>query len=168
MRSHHRPFAYDSVFFIALLATALALGGALAHAYELLNKIDLPREEYFVVQKAYRGWWQLAYVLAVQIVSITALIVMSRDEPRVFRAAVAALVFLAAAQAVFWIYTYPANVATQSWTTIPADWEALRRAWEYSHLVGAVCQLFVMSALFVGALARGRSRETSAATSPAP
>jgi hypothetical protein len=43
-------------FFVALLTSALVLGPALAHLLELPNKIDLPREEYFIVQKAYRGW----------------------------------------------------------------------------------------------------------------
>src|SRR5215475_7732730 len=41
---------YDVIFFIALLATALALGAA--------------KDEYFVVQKAYRGWNQLARACA--------------------------------------------------------------------------------------------------------
>ena len=36
------PMTYEIVFFLALLATALALGGALAHALELPNKIGLP------------------------------------------------------------------------------------------------------------------------------
>src|SRR5829696_9713977 len=39
-----RSAAYDIAFFIALLSTGLALGGALAHLFELPNKIDLPRE----------------------------------------------------------------------------------------------------------------------------
>jgi hypothetical protein len=43
------------VFFVVLLASALVLGPALAHLLELPNKIGLPREEYFIVQKAYRG-----------------------------------------------------------------------------------------------------------------
>src|SRR5215203_1102198 len=71
-RPEARSAAYDIAFFIALLSTGLALGGALAHLFELPNKIDLPREEYFVVQKAYRGWWQLAYLLAFQLVSMLA------------------------------------------------------------------------------------------------
>src|SRR5829696_3810605 len=77
-----RAAVYDIAFFIALLSTGLALGGALAHLFELPNKIDLPLEEYFVVQKAYRGWWQLAYLLAFQLVSMLAVIVMSRRQPR--------------------------------------------------------------------------------------
>jgi hypothetical protein len=45
--------AQNIAFFIALLATALALGGALAHALELPNKISMSREHYFIVQRAY-------------------------------------------------------------------------------------------------------------------
>jgi hypothetical protein len=37
---------YDVLFFIAMLATALALGPALAHAFELPNKIGLGRDDY--------------------------------------------------------------------------------------------------------------------------
>lgn len=148
--------AYTFVFFVALLATALALGGALAHAFELLNKIDLSREEYFIVQKVYRGWAQLAYVLAVQLAAMIALAVMSRSEPAVFWPVVLALACFAGAQVVFWTTTFPANVATANWTEIPENWQALRDQWEYSHAAGAVFQLLAMCFLFVAALARGR------------
>jgi hypothetical protein len=154
--SPEHSLGYEMLFFIALLATALALGGALAHAFELPNKIGLPREEYFIVQKAYRGWNQLAYVLAVQIGSILSLILLSRRERRIVRLIVGALLCLAAAQAIFWIWTFPANVATRNWTFIPANWATLRAQWEYSHLAGAVFQLLVMSLLIVAVLRRGR------------
>jgi hypothetical protein len=134
-----RAAAYDVAFFIALLSTGLALGGALAHLFELPNKINLPREEYFVVQKAYRGWWQLAYLLAFQLVSTLAVIVMSRRQPRVFWPALLA------------------NVATENWTKVPEDWEALRWRWEYSHAAGAVCQILAMCALILAVLARARN-----------
>lgn len=39
----------DIAFFVALLATALALGAELAHALELPNKIGMSREHYFIV-----------------------------------------------------------------------------------------------------------------------
>ncbi|HCK81344.1 MAG TPA: DUF1772 domain-containing protein [Candidatus Competibacteraceae bacterium] len=144
------------MFFVALLATALALGDALAHLFELPNKIDLPREHYFIVQGIYRGWAQLAYVLAVQFLAILAAIILARHRPRVRWLAVAALLGLIAAQAVFWAYTQPANAATANWTLQPANWEALRRQWEYSHAAGAIFQLLSMGALIGAALARGR------------
>ena len=152
-----RSIAFDITFFIAMLATAIALGAALAHALELLNKIDLPGNEYFIVQKAYRGWNQLAYVLIVELVSMIALTVMYRKESKVLWPVVAAIACLLCAQVVFWLYTYPANAATRSWTFMPDNWEALRKQWEYSHLLGAIFQLLAMSSLIVAALARGRS-----------
>lgn len=144
----------DIAFFMALMATALALGGALAHLYALPNKIGLPRESYFTVQAIYLGWWQIAFVLLVQLIAILALIFMSRHETTVFWLAIVALVCLIGAQVVFWIYTQPANAATQNWTIQPENWETLRREWEYSHAVGAVFQLGAMAALVLAVLAR--------------
>ncbi|WP_221095707.1 hypothetical protein [Rhizobium bangladeshense] len=78
--------AYKIVFFIARLATALALGGAMAHLLELPNKIRLARNDYFVVQKAYRGWDRLAFLLLIQLTAIVSVAIMSRHEPSVFLA----------------------------------------------------------------------------------
>jgi hypothetical protein len=153
---HRHSTAYDIVFFIALLSTALALGGALAHLFELPNKIGLPRDEYFIVQKAYRGWDRLAYVLLIELISMLSVVIMSRRERFVFWPAVFAVLFLLAAQAVFWTYTFPANVATRNWTIIPDDWMALRMQWEYSHAVGATFQILAMSSLVIAVLARAR------------
>lgn len=150
----HGSAGYSAVFFIAMLAAVLALGGALAHAFELPNKIGLSREEYFIVQKAYRGWSQFAYLLAVQFLSLLALAYLSRRGPTVFWMAALALFCLIGAQAVFWIFTYPANVATQNWTIAPNNWEELRRQWEYSHLAGAIFQLTGVIALIIAALSR--------------
>jgi hypothetical protein len=149
---------YDVIFFIALLATALALGAALAHALELPNKINLPEREYFIVQQAYRGWNQLAYLLVIELIAMLAIAALSRHEPRVFWPTVVAIVCLLCAQALFWTYTYPANVATDNWTAIPANWESLRTRWEYSHAFGAAFQVLAMSALIVAVLARSHPR----------
>jgi hypothetical protein len=148
---------YDIAFFLALLSTAVALGAALAHALELPNKIGLSGTDYFIVQQAYRGWNRLAYLLIVECLSIGAVAVMSRGQPYVFWAAVAALGCLIAAQVVFWTFTYPANVATENWTAIPANWEELRSRWEYSHAAGAALQLLAMGSLIFAVLARGRT-----------
>jgi hypothetical protein len=141
-------------FFIALMATAVALGGALAHALELPNKIALPREHYLIVQHIYDGWNQLAYVLAVQLTALLTLIWLYWRETRVARFVVLALVALIAAQIVFWMFTYPANVATGQWTVLPENWQQLRTQWEYSHLAGALFQLLAMTSLVVAVLRR--------------
>jgi hypothetical protein len=54
-----------------------------------------------------------------------------RAEPRVWRPATAALAALVAAQAIFCIWTFPANQATDNWTSQPQNWEILRQQWEY-------------------------------------
>lgn len=146
--------AGEAAFFVALMATALALGGALAHAYELPNKIGLSREQYFIVQQIYAGWNQLAYVLLVQLFGILAVLWTHWGRPRVTRPAFVALAGLLSAQAVFWTYTAPANGATGQWTIQPENWEQLRAWWEYSHLAGAVLQLVTMAALITAVLRR--------------
>jgi hypothetical protein len=39
-----RSRTYEVLFFVAMLSSAMALGGALAHLFELPNKIGLPRD----------------------------------------------------------------------------------------------------------------------------
>jgi hypothetical protein len=144
--------------FAAVMATALALGPALAHLLELANKIRLPRDAYFIVQQIYAGWSLLGVVLLAQLVSIIAVIVLARDDRRLRTFAVLALLCLVGAQALFWTFTYPANVATANWTVPPENWEILRRQWEYSHAAGAVLQLACMTCLVLGALGDNRRR----------
>lgn len=147
-------FPQNAAFFVAIIATTLALGGALAHAYEMLNKIALSRDHYFIVQRTYDGWNQLAYVLGVQFIGILAVIALHRNQPAVIRLGLVALTGLIAAQAAFWTWTYPANVATNQWTMSPDNWQALRAQWEYSHLAGAGLQLLAMMALVLALLRR--------------
>lgn len=138
-----------------MLSTAVALGAALAHLFELPNKIGLARDDYFVVQGIYRGWSLLGIALLIQLISIVAVIVLALDrDVRTFGCV--ALICLIAAQVLFWTFTYPANVATDNWTKIPANWQFLRANWEYSHAAGAICQLAGMTALIMAALVRRR------------
>jgi hypothetical protein len=152
-RANH-SVAQNIAFFVALLATAMALGGALAHALELPNKIGMSGEHYFIVQRVYDGWNRLSYLLAVELAGMVAVIWLYRSEPRVMWPALAALACFAASQVVFWIWTFPANKATMNWTTQPDGWVHLRQQWEYSHLVGATFQLYAMVSLIVGVLRR--------------
>lgn len=160
-----RP-AYDVAFFIALLATALAMGAALAHALELPNKIRLDRDAYFTVQQIYRGWNLLAALLLVELVSIAAVVVMGWRTPSVRISALVALLCLIGAQALFWSFTYPANTATHNWTVQPDNWQELRRQWEYSHAGGAALQIVAMASLICGALARADGRRAANSSRP--
>ena len=146
--------------FVALMATAVALGPALAHLFELPNKINLPKDDYFIVQRIYAGWSLLGGVLAIQLVAIVSVVLTARDDRRLWTLASAALVCLAGAQALFWTFTYPANAATANWTVQLGDWQALRLRWEYSHAGGAFLQLVAMACLSLGAVGNCR-RQTA-------
>lgn len=136
-----------SLFALALVSTALALGPALAHAFELPNKIGLQRDSYFLVQQIYRGWSTLGFLLFLELGSMIALAVALKGSGAAIRWVLAAILCVVAAQAVFWLFTQPANVATANWTRIPDGWMGLRACWEYSHLAGAVCQFMAFCSL---------------------
>lgn len=150
--------ARTTALFVALMATALAMGAAMAHALELPNKIGMSREDYFVVQRIYSGWSRLGILIGVEFAAMLAVAVLYRRRPRVLWPTLAAIGFLMAAQGVFWTFTFPANQATVNWTVQPDDWQALRRQWEYSHLAGAGLQALAMASLIVAALARDKAR----------
>ena len=146
------PRRYGIPLFIGLVATALALGGALAHLYELANKMSLGRDDYFTVQQIYQGWNRLGFVLLVEAAALLALAIIARGDRPMLRPVLLAIFGLVGAQIVFWSYTFPANQATQNWTLIPANWEVLRAQWEYSHAAGAGFQLLTFCALGYAAI----------------
>jgi hypothetical protein len=55
--------------------------------------------------------------------------------------------------AIFFIWTYPANQATDNWVTIPADWEHLRWQWEYSHAANALITFVAFCSVTLSVLA---------------
>jgi hypothetical protein len=117
----------------------------------------MPRQAYFTVQQIYRGWDLFGAVIAVQLCALVLLSVRSWREHYLFRPVVTALVFLILAQALFWLFTFPANVATDNWTHAPANWDDLRYTWEYSHALGALCQLVGFCCLIGALFARART-----------
>ena len=125
--------------FVAVVSTALAFVPAGAHLFELPNKIGLPRDAYFVAQGLYRGWALFGFVLFAALAANLGLAAALRNRraPVAARLALAAGLLIALSLAVFFAWTYPANLATENWTRVPPDWEALRRRWEYPHAANA-------------------------------
>ena len=121
----------------ALLLVALSLVPGAAHVSELPNKIALPRDHYMLVQQIYRGWALFGILIFAALAATAAQALLLRHQRTAFRLSLSAFLCLAAAQAVFWLFTYPVNVASANWTRIPEDFEAARRQWEYSHAAGA-------------------------------
>jgi hypothetical protein len=140
--------------FLAILLTGLAMGAALAHLLEMPRKLGLSRDDYLVTQQIYAGWAWLGVLLLLELVAMVATAWLGRGDGLVLWLALAAIAALAVAQAIFWTWTFPANAATQQWTMLPDNWEALRTQWEYSHAAGAVFQVIAFAALVWAAAAR--------------
>jgi hypothetical protein len=140
------------VQFCAIVLTAIALIPVGAHFFELWNKIGLDRDPYFVVQGIYRGWALFGFAIFGALAANVILAVMLRRRRSGFVLATAAALGIAATLAIFFTWTYPANVATDNWTVAPANWEALRTHWEYSHAANAVITFLALCAVVAASL----------------
>jgi hypothetical protein len=145
----------ESMRVASLILTAVAMASALAHVFELPNKINLSRSEYLTVQKLYRGWALLAVVVFSAAVVTMVLALANWKEPRLFTGALISSLCVAASLFIFAFITYPVNQATANWTFSPSNWETLRRRWEYSHLASACLDVVALITLVV-ALMRAR------------
>ena len=145
--------ALKKMRFVALLFTALALAPALAHLFELPNKIGLSKDDYLTVQQIYRGWALLGFVVAGALLSNLILAIRIRKKRKSFVWTLTAFLCIVGTQVVFWTFTYPANVATDNWTMLPANWQHLRSQWEYSHAASAVLNVIAFMALALSVVA---------------
>jgi hypothetical protein len=132
--------------------TPLALEPAGAHFFELLNKIDLGEEDYFVVQGIYRGWALFGIVLFGALAANLVLAIMVRHRRGPFWLALLGFLLVGGTLAVFFTWTYPTNQATSNWTVAPANWEDLRRQWEYAHATNAVLTFVALCAVTLSTL----------------
>ncbi len=133
------------VLFIALLLTAITLIPAGAHVFEMYWKLQLGRDEYFVVQGIYRGWALFgipSFGALLACLALAALVSRGRRLLALLAAAGLAGYFL-----IFFSFVYPANQATGNWTVQPENWDALRQSWEYGHTGAAACVFAAFLAL---------------------
>jgi hypothetical protein len=125
------------VRFLAVVITGLALIAPGAHMFELLRKMAMSEQRSYVEQDIYRGWWVVGLLLPAALIANVALTVAVRADLTARGLATAAAALLLLNLVVSAIWTRPVNFITDDWTVRLADWEALRRQWEYSHAVNA-------------------------------
>lgn len=151
------------LYFLALLLAILAFGPSFGHALAALNKLALDRDAYVTAQRLYDGWTLLGIVVYASIGFTAALVLALRRRGLSLAGALTALILQIWAQVVFWLFTWPANQATDQWTTMPPDWMELRAQWEYAHMTGSVLNLGAVIALILSLLAyAGRKRSQTA------
>jgi Na+/melibiose symporter-like transporter len=129
------------VQFAALVLTALMLIAPGAHLFSLPNKIGLVQEQYYLVQMVYRGWHTTGFIIFAALFANLTLAYRQRADTTARNFALLAAALIVAGLGVFFLTVFPANQATQNWTAQPADWESLRRHWEYGHAVNAAVSL---------------------------
>jgi hypothetical protein len=142
--------------FLSILFTAVSMSAGFAHLFELPHKIDLPRDEYLIVQQIYRGWALLGIAVIGALVSTLVLSVLMRGNYRMFYLTLTATVCIALSLIVFFTFTYPVNQQTVNWTVLPENWQELRRQWEYSHAASAGLYFVAFITLTVSMLLKGK------------
>jgi hypothetical protein len=146
------PKALRAVYFLALMLTAIAMALALAHFFELPNKIAISAEHYLIVQRNYDNWSIIGTVVPLAFLTVAALTFMLRGSGPPFAPALIALVLMLAELVVFWGFIFPVNQATENWTVLPQNWGALREQWEYAHAVRTLLYVFALGALVMSLL----------------
>jgi hypothetical protein len=134
---------------LALFFMAAAIIPAGAHLAELPNKIALGQAEYLVVQQIYAGWSLFGIAIIGAILTSLAFTIALIWNARPYAFALAAFLLAVANIAIFFIWTFPTNKATQNWTVTPENWEALRSQWEYSHAANALVIFAAFACLLV-------------------
>ena len=69
-----------SLYFLAIMLTAIAMGAALAHLFEWPNKINLGAADYLTVQRNYDNWWIVGLSVPLAVLSVLALTVTLRGS----------------------------------------------------------------------------------------
>jgi hypothetical protein len=133
----------------AIVLLTFTLLPAAAHLFELPNKLALAPHDYLIAQSSYRGWALFGFAVAGAIVASTLHAYLVKASPLALRWSLVVLACLATAQIIFWTFTYPMNVLTDNWTAIPADLEAARRQWEFSHAAASVFDFAALVAMIV-------------------
>ena len=140
------------VQFLAIILTALALVPSGAHVAALPNKIAMAQAAYFVAQQIYAGWALFGVVLFGAMVANLAHAIMLRKLGRSLGYALASFLLIAANLAIFFVWTFPTNQATNNWTVVPKNWSALRIQWEYSHAANAVVTFAALVCVVIAVL----------------
>src|SRR5262249_26252512 len=106
-----------------------------------------------------RGWALFGIVIFAAIGANLALAVTLKRRRAPFWLNTMASLLLACSLVVFFLWTYPANHATNNWTMTVPDWEKLRKQWEFSHAANAVLTFIALCCATAAA---------TAATAPSP
>lgn len=149
--------------FLTVLLTALTMGMLFCHALEMIPKMQYDGALYVTIQNTlYRffgppvgGFIEMGALLGSLVLTV-----LVRKRRPAFYWTLAATICLAAALAIYFLFTEPVNVVIEqaTATSLPANWQQLRVQWEYSHLTDFVLYLLGFIALLISVLAETAER----------
>lgn len=132
---------------IAVVLAAILLVPAGSHVASMASKLKLDAGQYLAAQRVYDGWNLFGIPTVLLALCMIVLGVWAYHAGKPYGLVFAAIVCLAADQAIFWLFTFPANAATADWTSLPDNWQTLRTQWEWSHAGGALATLAMFVSL---------------------
>lgn len=127
-----------SISFLTIVVLGLALVPSGSRLMELPGRLDLPRDEYFLIQSLDQGSLLFGLALVLGLAGTTMLTWHLRHRRLGLGLGLFSVAHMAAALLVFLIWIVPANHVTDAWTSVPTDWESLRLSWEYAHIATAI------------------------------
>jgi hypothetical protein len=133
--------AITALRIVAVMLVALRLVPTGTHLLEMPAKMAMDKTSYFAVQHIYNGWALFGVAEAAAIVATLALAWAERRRPLQMWFAVASAALIAVSLIVFFLLTYPENVATGA----PEDWAPLQRNWESGHAIEALLTFFAVT-----------------------
>ncbi len=153
---------------VTLLLVAATMGLALAHALELPGKLRLDEGAYRTVQEIYYPGFTFGGLVG-ELGGLIALVVLLFLTPYAsgrFWWTLAALGFLAAAHATYWLVTHPVNnfwvkdlavspLGSSFFSFLSGqqsgEWRHLRNIWEFSHVARAVLAMLSLGSIAAAA-----------------
>lgn len=111
----------------------------------------MSKDQYYIVQIIYLGWWVVGLLLPAALVADIVLVLNVTDRVA-WWLGVGSAALVGINLAIFAVWTLPVNLATDNWAKRLDNWEELRRQWEYSHAVNAGITFLAFCAVTLAAL----------------
>lgn len=142
--------------FVSLLCAALALGLTLAHDLEIPGKQMLSGAEWLMVQHTFYGGYAVVGGIAevLGLISTGLLLFWLRQRRVTFSLTLIAALCFAGMLAVFALGNNPINQQVMTWTptTLPADWQQMRDAWDRFHAISSGLAALALVTLLIATL----------------
>lgn len=142
--------------FVSLVCAALAMGVTVAHDLEIPGKDLLSGAAWLTVQKTFYGGFALVggVTEVLGLISAGLLAWFLRHQRTAFLLTLFAALCYAGMLAVFAFGNQPINLQVSSWTpqTLPANWRALRDAWDGFHAASSALAVLAFLLLLLALL----------------